>query len=657
MNTSIIKSLIFIGLFLTINKAFAGTFTSNGAGGGLWNSASSWLFQSDADGIPDSNDNVIILSGDIIIWNTNSFCNNLTIDSGGEMNCNMSKNIQIYGNYQNSGTELGNGFYYFNGTDKSISGNGVFSSDSKWNFNKNTSIQSDVIVIKNSMTRFYHGAIVTNYGTVRVNGISNSGTTIGKWINATGSKLILRSHSLYVKLDASSFENTVKTIYGFTTAKLPISINNTYHHLEIGNSNYFVTLTTDINILGDLTISSGGDLNTNEYDIHLNGNFSNYQNLLQSDNSNLYMDGTSPQYLNSYVEPTAISNLIIDNASGVITDGYGKFTIANSLVINNGEFDLGKNLITLLSNENKTAYIGESGGTVKGTLTVERFVSDRNDGYSDMSSPVNSTTFYDWTDDLDLAFGPYIPSVTAPTCWGYDESLFDYYPIETFDDTLRPGKGYEIYLDNDGNNLTSFNATTLDLVGTPNLGNVSVPVTVDNDGWNLIGNPYACSIDWTHFRNNCGININAQFKYYDETINDFAIGNDGDTIASGQGFWIEVTEAGNITFQESNKVVGGNSVLRMAETIEETEEMVAAKTEWVKIQPTQLGIELELLSDNEEQISISIYNLAGQEIVSTVLYPENNNRMTITLPETPVGIYIITIIGGEKIESKKFYHN
>lgn len=655
MKALIIKTSLFIGLFLSITWSFAGTFASNGTGGGSWNTTSSWVFQNDSDGIPDSDDDILITNSDIINWNTNSFCNNLTIESDGELKCtNINIILRINGNYQNLGLETGQGYYYFLGQNKSISGSGMYSPDMKWVFNNHTSIQSDVSCIKNSWTRFNNGAIITNYGIIGMNGMVHSTGTVGKWINATGSELILKSSLVSVKLDVSSFENTVECIYS-SNGKLPNCINKAYYHLEIGNSNYSVILMSDFTIKGDLTIATGGGFKMNGFNIHLKGSFNNYQAFLQPDNSTLYMDGTSTQYLNSYIEPTEFSNLVIDNASGVFTGGLGKFTLSNSLVIANGEFNLGKNLITLLSDGNKTAYIGESNGTVAGTMTIQRFVSDRNDGYSDMSSSVTSAIFYEWTDDLNLAFGPYIPGIMSPSCWGYNESSFDYFPIETFNDSLVPGKGYEVYLTNDGDTNTPFIGTILDMVGTPNMGNISVPVTMDYDGWNLIGNPYASSIDWTHFRNNCGISMNAQFKYYDETINDFAIGNDGDIIAAGQGFWIETTESGNITFQESNKVINDNSPLRIVENSEE--EVVIEKPEWIKIQTTTNAIELELLSETNEQVSISIYNLAGQEIISSVLFPENDNHMNIALPEMPSGIYIINILNGEKIESKKFYHN
>ena len=37
---------------------------------------------------------------------------------------------------------------------------------------------------------------------------------------------------------------------------------------------------------------------------------------------------------------------------------------------------------------------------------------------------------------------------------------------------------------------------TLDITGPLNTGTVSVPLTSDNDGWNLVGNPFISAINW-----------------------------------------------------------------------------------------------------------------------------------------------------------------
>jgi hypothetical protein len=75
-------------LILVLTSVFAqGVFTSTG-GTTNWNATTSWTLNSgtDADGIPDSNDNVTIATGHSIDVNVNSACNNLGFAGTGNLN-------------------------------------------------------------------------------------------------------------------------------------------------------------------------------------------------------------------------------------------------------------------------------------------------------------------------------------------------------------------------------------------------------------------------------------------------------------------------------------------------------------------------------------------------------------------------------------------
>ena len=88
-------------------------------------------------------------------------------------------------------------------------------------------------------------------------------------------------------------------------------------------------------------------------------------------------------------------------------------------------------------------------------------------------------------------------------------------------------------------------------------------------GFNLVGNPYASSIDWSTFSNSVstapiyGLNVGPtiwtfdpgtkNFATYNATTN-IATGNGGKIIASGQGFFVQATLASpSLTFQEAAK--------------------------------------------------------------------------------------------------------
>jgi hypothetical protein len=111
-----------------------------------------------------------------------------------------------------------------------------------------------------------------------------------------------------------------------------------------------------------------------------------------------------------------------------------------------------------------------------------------------------------------------------------------------------------------GNNIGS---AQWDLRGTVNMGNVSaidLPVsftssgTLDNDGWNLISNPYPSTIDWTstgwtktnlensiYMRDNGS--LQAQYASYNGVV-----GTNGGSqyIALGQAFWVKTNNNGPV---------------------------------------------------------------------------------------------------------------
>jgi hypothetical protein len=99
--------------------------------------------------------------------------------------------------------------------------------------------------------------------------------------------------------------------------------------------------------------------------------------------------------------------------------------------------------------------------------------------------------------------------------------------------------------------------------GTGTTGNYKVR------GFNLVGNPYASSIDWSTFSNTTstaaiyGLNVTPSIWTFDpktknyatyNALTNIATGNGGKIIASGQGFFVQATAASpSLTFQEAAK--------------------------------------------------------------------------------------------------------
>jgi len=136
---------------------------------------------------------------------------------------------------------------------------------------------------------------------------------------------------------------------------------------------------------------------------------------------------------------------------------------------------------------------------------------------------------------------------------GFDEanSGWGSYIVPT-DVQLTPMQGYELF--------SPYSATRY-FEGTPNFGNYSQVVSSTNEGWNLIGNPYPCYIDWqSGTRNPEGWqrgSVAAAIYYTDASgsgnYSVYIPGSDDASINRGsrfippmQGFFVKAKQAGAI---------------------------------------------------------------------------------------------------------------
>lgn len=121
------------------------------------------------------------------------------------------------------------------------------------------------------------------------------------------------------------------------------------------------------------------------------------------------------------------------------------------------------------------------------------------------------------------------------------------------------GRGYLVAYDtsNQGDLVRTFHGTMLD-------GNQSLPVTLTNNGWNLLGNPYPCGLDWS----SSGIDkslVGGQAIYlWDEELNSGIGGyrthngllgvpeNTTSVVPPMNGFFILALGTGNIDIDISN---------------------------------------------------------------------------------------------------------
>ncbi len=214
-----------------------------------------------------------------------------------------------------------------------------------------------------------------------------------------------------------------------------------------------------------------------------------------------------------------------------------------------------------------------SGNTVTGDVTVQRYMSGEGRIYRYLSSPVTNATVASWQDDFPITgrFTGHSNSTglvcgmnikpNVPSLFYYNEATpgdveagYIAYPTSgtAATNSLQVGKGYAAFVRN------CDAPTVVDVTGPINQGTITFPVTYTNngdataDGYNLIGNPFPCSIDWdlsgwTKTRISPVISIRdngnaGMMLYWDGTAGGIANGH----IAPGQAFWVRATAAAPI---------------------------------------------------------------------------------------------------------------
>jgi hypothetical protein len=202
-----------------------------------------------------------------------------------------------------------------------------------------------------------------------------------------------------------------------------------------------------------------------------------------------------------------------------------------------------------------------------------------------ISSPIVNASVADLQDDFPVTgtAGSFIGQ--SNPCTGcsyafsltyYDETVlgdfnntFRRYPRATNTELLQVGRGYLAYMWNGENQIT------WDVSGPINQGSIPLPITYtqsspaspDDDGWNLVGNPYPSTIRWDDIIGWSSTNI-APIAY----VTDNAAGgifrswnpvdNTGDLtgglIATGQAFWVYAQGPGaSLTIHETAKAAPG----------------------------------------------------------------------------------------------------
>jgi hypothetical protein len=479
------------------------------------------------------------------------------------------------------------------------------------------------------------GNLVLNTGATFTAG-ANTHTVNGS-ITGAGT-LSLSSGTLNVSGDFSSTGT-------FTCTSCTINLNGTTQAVRSGTyTNLTISGSGTKSASGAITVSSsltfnGGKFSIGANTLTLNGTVSGMtaaRSLVGSATSNITIGGSGALgtlYFDQAdtTSTNNINNLTINrtNLSGTVTLG-NELRLRGTLTPTAGTLYTSDTLVLTSSatGSARILTINAANFAIVGKVSVERyFAAKTSRRWSFVSSAVAGETFRNaWQDDMFItgtgtggticatdntrynSNGFDASTSNTPTVYTYDQSTSARWVAlpNTTATNVEKGKGYRMLIRGNRNvsnactdQLTSSNppapvATVIKVKGTLTTGNVPVTIsakTTGTYGYTLIGNPYACEVDFSSFYTANSSVISNKYWTYDPGSDNtnyltysmgVVAGNrpsniitnaNGSRIASGQAFFVESINGGTATFTEAHKtssaqagVFRSNSVQKLIRT-------------------------------------------------------------------------------------------
>jgi len=275
-------------------------------------------------------------------------------------------------------------------------------------------------------------------------------------------------------------------------------------------------ITATTSVARSLTLDNGAVLtNADGSVLTIAGNFiNNGGSVTGSGTGTLALAGSTQQDIGGSTATTFWNLQIGANGAATSTDE----SIRRSVAVNGGTLAIGSGMgFTLLSDASGTAYVvNNSGGTVSGTATVQRYITPTNPGagYRHYSTPVSGNTV------ADFATASYTPTVNSgynssntprqvspyPTVFYYDQSRLATsnasYAVGDFDngflspgaltDALAVGRGYTVNIGSSA--LVDFQGALNQNASYTRTGLTRGAQT--SAGYQLLGNPYPSALNY-----------------------------------------------------------------------------------------------------------------------------------------------------------------
>lgn len=340
--------------------------------------------------------------------------------------------------------------------------------------------------------------------------------------------------------------------------------------LVVGTGGILTTGPKNITGLGTFQVTTGTLQIGSNNGISSSGATGNIQTTTRLfGNSGSYVYNGSSSQITGTGLPTSVSNLTINNSSGVTIDS--DLEVTGTLTLSSGSFiiETGNNLIA------NTKSISSGDLVMKHTITGST-------GWRLLSSPIDSD-YDDFFDGITTqgysgsTLGNAALDSLQPNVLYYDET----YPgtdnqrwraPASAATSLTQGQGLYTFIFGNIAADSRYNNTfprTLTVQGQENEGPVDLNVTYTttaDSGWNLVGNPYAATIDWDD-ANWTKTNVDATIYIWDYASSEYKTWNGvtGDLgnglISPFQGFWIKANDVSpSLIVEEEAKTTGGTFV-------------------------------------------------------------------------------------------------
>lgn len=306
-----------------------------------------------------------------------------------------------------------------------------------------------------------------------------------------------------------------------------------------------------------LSIEALSSVDIDGFELDVYGDLDHSGTLISNNGTLKFSSSTENQKLVTN-QTLLLDNLIIDNPN-LVENQNGRIELKNTLDVLQGSFETNDSLI-LISDAILTARIGEITGVgVTGEIEMQRYIDAGETYWRFFSSAVQGATIEDYQGDFVTSgyAGSDFPFFPFTSVYTYDEGV-GYVAAASASQVIQAGQGVMVW---SGDTITGTQPFVVDYRGVPNQGDINIPIDFTAiDGWNLVGNPYASTIDWDSpdwVKQNMGDAVyilNPDTEQYATYINGASANGGSPLIASQQAFWVySVASNPILTAKESVK--------------------------------------------------------------------------------------------------------